>query len=235
MLVLTFYIGNSQNVTFNPGVDIMSRYIWRGLNLGGSSPSIQPSLKLTAGKFDFGTWGAFSTGDDFTIQETDLFLTYNPCDAFSLTVTDYFLMDETAENNHYFEFNEDSTRHVVEAAAIFNGTEKIPFTFMATVNFWGADARHADSEKQYSTYLELGYTTTISDVDCKVFIGGTINDANEEKGETGYYANSAGITNIGITANRKLQVTEKLSLPLIGSFIINPKSESVYLVIGLSL
>lgn len=237
LFILSILSGSiqAQDISFNPGVDLMSRYIWRGLNLGGSSPSIQPSLEFTAGKFTIGSWGAFSTNNGLTIQETDLYATYNFCDAFSLTVTDYFLPDESAANNHYFEMDQDSTGHVLEGTANFNGTEKIPFTFSASVNFWGADARHADLKKQYSTYFELGYEAAINEVEYRVFIGGTSNSPDTDKGESGYYSDSPGITNIGITAEKKIAITDKLSLPVTTSFIINPKTEKVFLVVGFSL
>lgn len=235
-MVLTAVLsGSAQKISVDPGVDFMSRYVWRGLNPGGSSPSIQPSLKFSAGKFTLGTWGAFAVDNSFTVQETDLFATYNFCDAFSLTVTDYFLPDESLANNHYFEMKEDSTGHVLEAAATFNGTEKIPFTFMAAVNLWGADARKTDNKKQYSTYFELGYNFTVKETNIKAFIGGTATSPDTDAGESGFYADEAGITNIGVTAVKKIVLNDKFSLPLSTSFIINPKAENVFLVLGISL
>jgi hypothetical protein len=231
----SFMMGAAQNVSIDPGVDFMSRYVWRGLKLGGSSPSIQPSIKFSAGNFTLGSWGAFAIDNSFTVQETDLFATYNFSDAFSLTVTDYFLPDESLANNHYFEMKEDSTGHVLEGAVSFNGTDKIPFTFMAAVNFWGADARTAGNKKQYSTYFELGYNRTVKETNIKVFIGGTATNPDTEAGETGYYGDSAGITNIGISAVKKIALTDKFSLPVSTSFIVNPQAENVFLVLGISL
>lgn len=225
----------AQNISVDPGVDLMSRYVWRGLSPGGSSPSIQPSIKFNAGNFTLGTWGAFAVDNSFTVQETDLFATYNFSDAFSMTVTDYFLPDESLANNHYFEMKEDSTGHVLEAAATFNGTDKIPFTFMAAVNFWGADARKADNKKQYSTYFELGYNCTVKETNIRAFIGGTATNPDTEAGEGGYYGDSAGITNIGVTAVKKIIITDKFTLPVTTSFIINPQTENVFLVVGITL
>lgn len=36
----------------NFGADIMSRYVWRGINLGGAGPGIQPWLKYNISKPD---------------------------------------------------------------------------------------------------------------------------------------------------------------------------------------
>lgn len=234
LLLITATLGFAQSLAVKPGVNVMSRYVWRGLNPGGSAISIQPSLELNVGKFALGTWGAFSTDNSITVQETDLYLTYNLNDAFSVTVTDYFLPDELAAEDNYFEFQQDSTGHVVELAGSFNGTDKIPFTFLAAVNVWGADAKTADNKNQFSTYFELGYKATLNNVDYRVFIGGTATSPNKDNGETGYYAGSAGITNFGVTAVKKLEITDKFTLPLTTSFIINPKTEKVFLVVGLT-
>lgn len=235
LLLSAFLNSHAQKFSIDPGVDLMSRYVWRGLNPGGPSPSIQPYIKFTKGKFVAGTWGAISTGNDFTLQETDLYVTYNPCDMISATITDYFVTDETAQNSHYFEFNEDSTAHLLEGAISFNGIEKFPVTFLAAFNFWGADARHTDHKKQYSSYFELGYKRLVNEVEFKAFIGGTATNPDSAKGETGFYAEESGITNIGISATKDIKVNDNFKIPAICSFVINPKCEHVYLVIGLSL
>ena len=221
--------------SLNPGVDVMSRYIWRGINLGGSSPSIQPSLEFTAGNFTLGSWGAFSTSNGLGLQETDLYLSYTFRDVVSLTVTDFFFPNDTVGNNHYFEFDANNTGHLMEASAMFNGTDKIPFTFMAALNFWGADALKADGKKQYSTYFELGYNGTCKEVDYNVFLGFTPNNPDEEKGETGYYGPDAGIINLGIKASKSLKINDNFSLPISTSLIVNPVVENVFLVVGISL
>lgn len=221
--------------SFDAGADIMSRYIWRGLNLGGSSPSIQPSLEFSAGNFTIGTWGAFSFSDGRTMQETDLYLSYNIKEMFTITLTDYFFPDEMAGNNNYFEFDQDSTGHLLEAMISFDGTEKIPFSLMAAMNFWGADARKANGDKQFSTYIELGYNGKCKEVDYKIFAGLTPTSPDEDKEETGFYGEKAGLINLGVTLSKEIQITDKFSLPVSSSFIVNPMTENVFLVFGISL
>ncbi|MFH1118411.1 MAG: TorF family putative porin [Bacteroidota bacterium] len=238
LAILLFLPGRSiaqVETSFNSGVDIMSRYIWRGLDLGGSSPSIQPTLEYNLGNFTLGSWGAFSMSDGLKVQETDLYLSYNIKDIFSLMITDYFYPVDTLENNNYFEYNEDKTSHLLEFSALFNGTEKIPFTLLAAVNFWGDDALKSDGKKQFSTYLELGYNGTIKEVDYNIFLGFTPTSPDQEKGESGFYGPYAGVVNCGITASKKIQITDKFSLPVTTSFIMNPQAENVFLVVGFSL
>lgn len=229
-------IASAQTTTsLNTGVDLMSRYIWRGMNLGGSSPSIQPSLEFSAGNFTIGTWGAFNMSDAFSLQETDLYLSYTIREMFSLTLTDYFFPDEMLDKNNYFEFNKDSTGHLLEGTLAFNGTEKIPFTLIAAVNFWGADAKKADGKNQFSTYIELGYNGKCKDVNYNLFLGLTPTSPDKDAGETGFYGSEAGIINLGIKAEKEIPITDKFSLPLSTSFIVNPQTQNVFLVVGISL
>ncbi len=83
IIVLTFSIycfsQSVEKVKFKSnldlGADFKSRYIWRGINLGGNTPSIQPFIEYAFAKgWAFGSWGAFSFGEQAT-QEVDLYLT----------------------------------------------------------------------------------------------------------------------------------------------------------------
>ena len=39
--------------------DLMSRYVWRGTDFGGS-PSIQPGIEYSKAGFSIGAWGAYA-------------------------------------------------------------------------------------------------------------------------------------------------------------------------------
>ncbi len=137
---LTLFVGNTFSQDESPvqlGADVMSRYIWRGVSLGGSSPSIQPWLKYnitnkdSSHVFSLGAWGAY-TFSQTSNQEVDLYLTYTFKNVISLTVTDYFFPEYYSSENRsrFFNYDKDSTCHVFEGIISFNGTEKIPFTFL---------------------------------------------------------------------------------------------------------
>lgn len=233
---------------FQVGADLMSRYIWRGLNLGGPGPSIQPSLKLNVGnadhQFSIGAWGAY-TFSATANQEVDLIASYTFKGFLTLMVTDYFFPDlNTGKRDQYFCYRQDSTGHVFEGTIMFNGTDKIPFTLMVATNFYGNDARRMkqindstfqENGLQYSTYIELGFKKRIKSFDFNAFVGGTVNSPKTSLHETGYYANTkAGFTNIGIRVARAIPVTEKYSIPIQSSLIVNPLQNKVFLVFGIS-
>jgi len=239
---------NKWSADFQLGADFMSRYIWRGINLGGSGPSIQPTLKFNVGnqnhQFSIGAWGAY-TFSPTANQEIDLIASYTCKGLITLMVTDYFFPDlYTGKRDQYFYYKQDSTGHVFEGAILFNGTKKIPFTLMVATNFYGNDARKmkqvndttfAEDGLQYSTYIELGFKKNIKGFDFNAFVGGTINSPNTNRNETGYYANTkAGFTNVGVKVTKGIPVTEKYSIPIQASLIANPLQNKFYLVFGIS-
>ena len=229
--------------------DLMSRYIWRGTQFGGSSPSIQPNLALTYKGFEVGAWGAFSVGGVNFAQELDLYLSYTFVNKMvTVSFTDYFFPNESLDYK-YFNYKKDETGHILEISASFNGTENLPLSFLVGINTWGADAIKLEDNQtstdfntkkgiQYSTYLELSYVTKINSYDLKPFIGATLNNPKKEDlttgfiGETGFYGKSAGVVNLGLTAAKTIEFSDKFSLPMSISLITNPQAEKIHLVFG---
>jgi hypothetical protein len=214
--------------------DIMSRYIWRGMNLGGSSPSIQPDLEFTHGNFTAGAWGAYSFSDAITSQEADLYLSYTFADKFNLLVTDYYFPKEDTLNQ-YFNYEKDKTAHIIELTAKFMGTSNIPLTFLVATNVYGADAKKSNGDNQFSTYIELGYNFKVNQTDCNAFIGFTPNNPDGSAGETGFYGSGPGVINLGLSASKEIKISDSYSLPINASLITNPQAENIFLVFGISL
>ena len=234
------------------GCDLMSRYVWRGTQFGGNSPSIQPNIELNYKNFTLGTWGAYSTGGVHASQELDLYLSANFLkDMFTVVVTDYYFPSDTA--NYNFLGYDSKTGHVLEGGLIFNGTNKIPITFSAYVNFYGSDAKKIGNDPsdsttfnkeaglQYSNYFELGYSKTLKgDVELNAFLGFSLNNPRAANtgtgyiGESGFYGDTPGIVNIGVTVSKGIKITKLYELPISASFIVNPNAKRAYLVFGLS-
>jgi len=241
----------SNKVKVEFGADLYSRYVWRGTQFGGNSPSLQPSLTVSYGGFEMGAWGAYSLGGINSSQEMDLSLSHSFFNGmFSAVITDYYFPTESGSNN-YFDYNKDNTGHILEAGISFNGTKKIPLSFSAYMNFFGADASHLNNDPasfnfnqktriQYSNYFELAYNTSAQNVDLNLFVGATLSNpikadpATGFIGETGFYGTGAGIVNLGITASKTVKITKDYSMPLTASLITNPQSKNVFLIFGIS-
>jgi hypothetical protein len=218
------------------GVDINSRYVWRGTDFGGS-PSIQPSLAFTKSGFTVGTWGAYTTNINSPAQEADLFLGYTFLNKMlSITFTDYFFPADGAENK-YFEYG-NSTSHIFEASISFNGTEDLPLSFLVGSLVYGND-KNRNGENRYSTYCELAYSPEIKGVPISVFCGLNLlapddADLNLPVPVNGFYGNKLGVVNLGLSATKNIQITEKFVLPLCVSLITNPMKGNIFLVAGIS-
>ncbi|MCF8367295.1 MAG: hypothetical protein K9H16_16015 [Bacteroidales bacterium] len=215
-------LAQDEGGNFDLGADVVSRYVWRGTDFG-NSPAIQPWLSYSNSGFTVGAWGSYSTNGN-SMQEADLFISYDLKEVITLTVTDYFFPNGISAGNNYFEYGDDSTGHVLEGMIAFNGVEAFPISVMAAYNFYGAD-------KDNSLYFELAYGNTFKEIDYNVFVGG---------GTGSYYLygekeDDFGIVNLGVKLSKEIQITDKFSLPVSGSLITNPTAESIFIVFGFSL
>jgi len=246
LLVITVDVFSQNESPIQFGADLMSRYIWRGVNLGGCSPVIQPWIKFKVSSKDtthvlsVGAWGSY-TFSQSSNQELDLYLTYTFRNAISFTLTDYFFPEQysTRDRSRYLNYDSDSTGHVFEGSISFNGTEKIPFTFLFAMNFYGNDARRVTTDGNpgnifMTKYVEVGYKKNIRGVDFNAFVGATINKPEKDRGELGYYGNkTAGVLNIGVKASKAILISDKYSMPIQVSLITNPEAEKIFLVFGI--
>ena len=216
------------------GADWMSRYIWRGTQFS-TGPVIQPGIAYSNNGFAIGAWGSYAQNGDNDGAEADLYFSYTFADnLFTATITDYFFPnDGIATENSYFDYKKSSTGHILEAMLAYNGSDKFPVSIMAAMNFWGAD-QDADGDQQYSIYIELGHSFSYKDVDIDLFAGFTPTNPDELKGESGFYGDTAGFVNMGFTASKEIEITDKFSLPLSASLIANPMAENLFLVFGVT-
>lgn len=208
----------------NVAADVMSRYVWRGLDYG-ASPNIQPTLALSNGNFEIGYWGAINIFG--TYSEVDLYAKYSYKNL-SAIVTDYFFpIDGIPSNNYqkYFNYNSDNTNHLAEVILQYKGGEKLPISLLAGTTVYGND-KDSLGDNRYSTYIEAGYSFQFSENNVDLFVGFTPQE--------GLYGSEMGIVNVGITGYRSIQITDKYSLPVKASIITNPQIENIYFAFGIT-
>lgn len=226
MLTATFAIGQETQESkgdLSISVDLVNRYIWRGLQYC-ATPSIQPYVAYTNAKqnFSFGAWGSYSNSSNY--GEVDLFVSYS-AKYFTLSVWDYFLMDETAPKNRYFQYDNETTGHSYEASLVL-GNFKLPLQITSSIFFYGAD-KDANGDNYYSLYFEAAYDFMIANQNLNVFLGGTPAE--------GLYGTGAGFVNMGCSLTKDIEVTENFSIPVKGAVIFNPREENVYFTVGITL
>lgn len=224
----------AEKVDVNVGVDFYSRYVWRGLDIG-SNPSIQPSLTAGWYGFELGAWGAYSVSTEANgNDEIDFWLGYeyvfNNGTAIGAVVTDYYFPNG---GEKFFDFNGDDGEdedgnpiagaHTIEYGMSITIMESFPLTLSGYVNI--------HNDRGNNTYFQLDYPFTVGEIGLDVFLGAAGGSARNPD----YYSTDhLNVTNVGVTASREIAVTEKFSLPMTGSLIINPHVEIVYFVVGLS-
>jgi hypothetical protein len=199
-----------EKVKFDVGVDVASRYIWRGLQFS-EAPAIQPFIEFSVGNFTLGTWGSYETGGEVVGQELDFYASY-AIGPVSIGFTDYsFPFDKFSDG--YF----NASSHVGEASVTFEGVKKFPLSVMVAVNVYNDD----------SIYSEISWLFSIKKVDLSLFVGA---------GDSAYTKDgNYMVNNFGLSASRSIKVTKSYSFALSASAIFNPDSDDAYLVVILSI
>lgn len=225
---IIFCTGNLNAQKLSVGTDIVSRYIWRGIDLGSNTPSLQPTVKFAVGGLTAGFWGAYSLSNPDALNEIDIYASYSvelsDAGSISFGVTDYTNPNSGTKigNIHNHNDEEGPGAHYVELNTGYTGGESFPISLSFNMFLYNL--------KNNPIYFQLGYATSIEDVALNLFVGGTPGE------DTGYYGvTDFSIINLGFTASKSIKFTEDFSLPIFGSVILNPASENLFLVVGFSL
>ena len=154
------------------GADLVSRYVWRGVDFG-NTPCIQPGIEFATGGVSIGTWGSYGLSSNTGALEADLYVAYAFEFGLSVGVTDYYFPGEAlmsdgvnifpVRSGAYFDYD---NAHAFEANV---GYEYESFSISANYMF------HNGTD---DLYFELGYAFE----DASVFIGGG-NEAYTSDGE----------------------------------------------------
>jgi hypothetical protein len=207
---------------FDAGVDIYSRYVWRGL-LFNDAPNIQPYMSLTKGGFTLMAWGSYALSKNYA--EIDLSLTYS-IGNFSFTINDAYNEDEPEMTNEYTEWSNDQTPHFVDAYMTYQlPVQKLPLIFTGSILLVGDP--NAYGNPNYTKYFEVAYPFTYKTHDFSIFAGGTP--------QQGYYSDKPDIINLGFSSTYQLKINETFSIPVTTSLIVNPGNKDAFFVVGFSL
>lgn len=199
---------------FSVGADFVSRYVWRGTDFG-NAPAIQPTIEFDKGNFAIGAWGSHSLSSNTGGLEADLYAGYSFNFGLSLGLTDYYFPGEAltvdslgiitpSRSGSYFDYADAHTFEVNLGYEIKD--------FSISANYMTSD----------NIYFELGYS--IAGID--IFLGA----GNESYTSNGDF----GICNVGFSTSKEIPLTDKFALPVTGSIILNPDTEQVHFVVGLS-
>lgn len=212
-----------EGVEASVGADIVSGYVWRGQDLG--NVSIQPSLELTYNGLSLSAWGSVGisnlAGGAEQTKELDLTLGYT-MGGFNIGVTDYWF----SGGNKYLKYGAHETSHVFEVNLGYDfGVAAINWY----TNFAGDDYK-ADGDRAYSSYCELSAPFRLGGLDFSASVGA----APFKSSGTYGYVDGFSVVDVSLGAAKEIKVTDTFSIPAFARVTVNPKSESTYLVFGIS-
>ena len=138
-------------------VDLVSKYMWRGLELGDIS--LQPQVEMSWQGLYLGAYAnkGFSMLDE---EEFDLSLGYRAPFGINLGVIDYW-QTGVVTNDIYFQYDKGNTAHQLEGNV---GFECKYFSLQGYCYFYGNDYK-LDGTQAYSTYIELTVPFRLSGLD----------------------------------------------------------------------
>ena len=205
------------------GADFVSRYIWRGLDLG--EVSFQPTLGLDWKGLSLSAWGSVGISNPGDTKEFDLTLSYS-IGGFNIGVTDYWFDAGLDPLNRYFMYRSDCTNHVFEANIGYD------FGFAAIqwyTNFAGNDGVNPAGKRAFSSYLELSAPFTLGGADWSAALG-MVPFATDFYGTEKF-----AVVNLSLTASKEIAVTDSFSIPVFAQVAANPYSREAFFVIGFTL
>ena len=204
-------------------VDVKSMHTWRGF-ANSYTPTIEPSIEVSRNNSITGLWFAQSIDNSYT--EFDLYFIYQ-LKNFSFTIFDYYCPPSIQASTEISNFNKFTTHHTIELDFAFNGTDKIPFSFLVATMIYGEDLHPETKENNYSTYIQIGYSTQLDESFIDLILGFNAFES--------YYGEKFGVINAGITATRNLKAFKSKEIPVQASLITNPMNNSLYLTFGFTL
>ena len=197
---------------FSVGADIYSSYVWRGTKFAG--PSIQPSLSYTTGGLTVGVWGSYGTvlmSPYVPYYETDPYISYGFDFGLSLGLTAYYYEGDISKMS-------DTTSSFAYEVNLGYSIKGLSLSANYILNDSHAGALSAGGDK----YFQAQY-------DFKNFslFAGAGDGWHTSDGDFAF-------CNIGLSTSKTIDVTDKFSIPVSGSVIVNPDKKQMFLVVGFS-
>ncbi|MCR4603371.1 MAG: hypothetical protein K5683_07560 [Prevotella sp.] len=212
-----------EGVETTVSADVVSQYIWRGLDCGDAA--VQPTLSIGYKGLSLSAWGSYGITDPADVKELDLTLAYST-GGLNVGIADYWFSAGADPRGRYFKYDAHGTNHVFEANV---GYDFGPLALQWYTNFAGNDGTNNDGKRAYSSYVEATVPFVLAGVDWAA-VAGVVPFATTSYGTTGL-----SVTNLSLRATKEIKVSDSFAIPVFAQFTGNPCSQHAYLVLGFTL
>ena len=200
--------------------DVVTNYLWRGLNFG--HVSIQPEMSLGWKGLCLKAWGNMGLSDSKDSREIDLTLSYE-IGGLSFGVIDYWT---DGNDNRFFYYRNDSTGHSFEGFVSYNFG---PVSASWQTYFAGSDFQKDNGKRAFSSYFEVAAPFRFVTCHWDAAVGFVPWKSDY------YYTNGFRLINVSLRATKEIQISKSFSLPVFGQLVANPNEQSLYFVFGFML
>ncbi|MCD8101380.1 MAG: hypothetical protein LUE26_02195 [Alistipes sp.] len=214
------YMSESGRFKVVAGADLVSKYVWRGVNQSGAS--IQPTLGMEVGGFFLEAWGSTTFNDNF--KELDVSIGYG-IGGLTLAVTDYWW---DGEGMPFYKHYTDS--HLFEGTVEYYFGDDFPLTLGWNTFFAGEQDKNSRGKRKYSSYIEAGYDFSIGSFDFTASAGFAPWQAPAWLDEK----NGFRVSQIALEARKEIRFNPAFSLGVFLKAIASPATDNAYLVAGIT-
>ena len=205
---------------FHLGLDLQTKYIWRGMEMmvEDAAPVVFPQLSYQKGGLYAYAMGGYSINGKYAEVDLGASYTYK---FLTVGLNDYYYPTIDSAQDDYFNFKSKITGHWLEAV-ITIAPESIPAYLTLSNYFAGAD-KNAEGKQAYSTYAEVGgHYDFLDDHQLALAVGAAFNKSCYNGYEHGF-----GICNVELKYTYNVAF-KNFTLPLSVMYIINPVYEKAH-------
>lgn len=213
-------VQTQSDLEFHLHGDVVSGYLWRGLDLG--HVSLQPEMSLSWKGLSLSAWGSVGLSDHKDNRELDLTLSYE-IGGLSFGVIDYWT---DSNNNRFFYYKNDNTGHSFEG---FVSYDFGPLSASWQTFFAGSDFQEDSGKRAFSSYFEVAAPFRFATCDWDAAIGFV-----PWKSDC-YSTNGFRLINLSLQATKEIKISRTFSLPVFGQLVANPNEQTLYFIFGFTL
>ena len=205
---------------FHLGLDLQTKYIWRGMEMmvEDAAPVVFPQLSYQKGGLYAYAMGGYSINGKYAEVDLGASYTYK---FLTVGLNDYYYPTIDSAQDDYFNFKSKKTGHWLEGV-ITIAPESIPAYLTLSNYFAGAD-KNAEGKQAYSTYAEVGgHYDFLNDHQLALAVGAAFNKSCYNGYEHGF-----GICNVELKYTYNVAF-KNFTLPLSVMYIINPVYEKAH-------